>query len=142
VRPVLFPVPIPPLLLGLGVLFWTAGFDLIYATQDAAIDKQQGLYSIPGRYGIASAFRLSALCHAAAVVFWGSLPFFYEPFGAIFWIGTGLVAVILTVEHYLAMPRRNRSINLQRINTAFFQMNVLVSIGLAVIGIIELIVGH
>ena len=141
VRPVLFPVPIPPLLLGLGVLVWTAGFDLIYAAQDAEIDKQQGLYSIPGRYGITFAFRLSALCHIAAVILWGILPFFYEPFGMMYAIGIGLVSAILVVEHYLAMPRRNRPVNLQRINVAFFQLNILVSGGLAIIGILELVKG-
>jgi 4-hydroxybenzoate polyprenyltransferase len=141
VRPVLFPVPIPPLLLGLAVLFWTAGFDLIYAAQDADIDTMQGLYSVPGRYGITAAFCLSALCHVIAVILWGILPFFYEPFGMIYSIGIGLVAGILAVEHLLVMPRRNRPIDLQRINIAFFQMNVLVSLGLAVVGLLELIKG-
>jgi 4-hydroxybenzoate polyprenyltransferase len=137
---VLFSNPMPPLLLGLAVLFWTAGFDLIYAAQDADIDKQQGLYSIPGKYGIAVAFRLSALCHAVAVILWGILPFFYEPlFGRLYGIGIGLVAVILAAEHYLIMPQRNRPINLRRINIAFFQMNVFVSLGLFVVGILELI---
>jgi 4-hydroxybenzoate polyprenyltransferase len=140
VRPVLFPVPIPPLVLGLAVLFWTVGFDLIYAAQDTDVDQTQGLYSIPGRYGITTAFRLSACCHVVAVILWGVLPFFYEPFfGMIYCIGIGLVAVILAVEHYLVMPRRNRPVNLQRINVAFFQLNILVSIGLAAVGILELI---
>ena len=140
VRPVLFPIPMPPLLLGLAVLFWTAGFDLIYATQDAEIDQTQGLYSIPGRYGIVTAFRLSACCHVMAVVLWGILPFFYEPFfGMIYGIGIGIVAIILAAEHSLVMPRRNRPVNLQRINLAFFQMNILVSIGLAAVGIVELV---
>ena len=138
VRPVLLPVPMPPVLLGLAVLFWTAGFDLIYAAQDAEIDKKQGLYSIPGRYGITVAFRLSALCHVIAVILWGILPFFYEPFGMIFSIGIGLTAAVLAVEHYLVMPRKNRPVNLQRINVAFFQLNVLVSLGLTAIGFFEL----
>jgi len=141
VRPVLFPVPIPPLLLGLAVFFWTAGFDLIYATQDADIDKKQGLHSIPGRYGIKTAFRLSMLCHIVAVVLWGILPFFYEPFGMIYGIGVGLAAVVLAVEHYLAMPHHDRPIDLQRINVAFFQLNVLVSLGLAAVGICDLVTG-
>ena len=139
VRPELFPVPMPPLLLGLAVLFWTAGFDLIYAAQDADIDQKQGLYSIPGRYGITTAFRLSACCHVMAVILWGILPFFYEPFGMLYGIGIGLVAVILAVEHYLVMPRRNCPVNLQRINVAFFYLNVLVSVGLAAVGIVELV---
>ena len=137
VRPVLFPVPIPPLLLGLAVLFWTAGFDLIYATQDADVDKKQGLYSIPGRYGITAALCLSRVCHLVAVVLWGMIPFFYEPFGLLYGIGLGLVATILAVEHYLVMPRR--SLDLQRINVAFFQLNVFVSLGLATVCMIELV---
>jgi len=139
VRPVLFPIPIPPLLLGLAVLFWTAGFDLIYAAQDADIDQQQNLYSIPGKYGIPTAFRLSALCHIIAVILWGLLPLFYSPFGMIYNIGIGVVAIILAAEHYLVMPRRNRPINLQRINIAFFQLNVLVSLGLFTIGVLEMV---
>ena len=138
VRPVLFPLPIPPLILGFAVLFWTAGFDLIYATQDADIDKKQGLHSIPGRYGIKVAFCFSALCHVAAVILWGILPLFYEPLGIIYGIGVGLSAIVLTVEHYLAMPRRNRPIDLQKINTAFFQLNVFISLELAVFGMLDL----
>jgi 4-hydroxybenzoate polyprenyltransferase len=139
VRPVLFPVPIPPLLLGLAVLFWTAGFDLIYAAQDADVDNEQGLYSIPGKYGITTAFRLSALCHVVAVILWGLLPAFYSPFGMMYGIGIGLVAIILAAEHCLVMPHHNRPVNLQRINVAFFQLNVLVSLGFFAIGILELI---
>ena len=138
VRPVLIPIPTPPLLLGLAVLFWTAGFDLIYATQDAECDRKQGLYSIPGRYGIKATFRLSLACHIMAVVLWGSLPFFYEPFGILFGIGVGLVAVVLAIEHTLVLPRRDRPVDLQRINIAFFQLNVLVSLGLAVVGVLDL----
>jgi len=141
VRPEVSLQLIPPLLLGLAVLFWTAGFDLIYATQDADYDEKQGLHSIPGRYGIKTAFRLSLLCHIMAVGLWGIIPLFYEPFGTIYYIGVGLVAVVLAVEHYLVMPRRSRPINLQRINVAFFQLNVLVSLGLAAAGILDLVLG-
>ena len=143
-RPVLAPVPIPPLLLGLAVLFWTAGFDLIYATQDADFDKTQGLFSIPGKYGIKAAFRLSMLCHIMAVALWGIIPFFYEPFApthgiSIYSIGVGLAAMVLAVEHCLVMPRRDHPVDLQRINVAFFQLNILVSLGLAAIGILDLV---
>jgi 4-hydroxybenzoate polyprenyltransferase len=129
---------IPPLLLGLAVFFWTAGFDLIYATQDADIDKRQNLHSIPGRYGIATTFRLSAVCHVHAVMLWSIIPIFYPHFGTIYYIGVALVAVILSVEHYLVMPRKNRPVDLQRINVAFFHLNVLVSIGLSAMGILDI----
>ena len=144
VKPILFPVPMPPLLLGLAVLFWTAGFDLIYATQDADYDKKQGLHSIPGRYGIKVAFRLSLLCHIIAVGLWGILPLFYEPFAptngfGIYVVGVGLVAIVLAMEHYLVYPRRSCPVDLHRINIAFFQLNVLVSLGLATVGILDLV---
>jgi 4-hydroxybenzoate polyprenyltransferase len=141
VRPVLLPIPMPPLLLGLAVLFWTAGFDLIYAAQDADFDKQQGLFSIPGKYGLTVTFRLSALCHTAAVILWLIIPFFYKPFGILYLIGIGMAAAVLILEHVLAAPKRNQTINLERINLAFFQMNVLVSAGLSLIGIIDLLNG-
>ncbi|GHT32912.1 4-hydroxybenzoate octaprenyltransferase [Planctomycetales bacterium] len=75
IRPILFPVPLPPLALGLAVLFWTAGFDLIYACQDTETDAKQNLYSIPGRFGIPAAFRISALSHIISVFF--LLPLFW-----------------------------------------------------------------
>ena len=139
VRPALFPLPVPPLLLGLAVLFWTTGFDLIYATQDADVDKKQGLCSIPGKYGITAAFRLSRMCHFVAVVLWGMIPFFYEPFGMIYGIGVGLAAIVLAMEHSLVLPRPNRPLDLQRVNVAFFQLNVLVSLGLFAAGVLELV---
>jgi hypothetical protein len=67
------------------------------------------------------------------------IPFFYEPFGLLYGIGLGVVATILAVEHYLVMPRPHRSLDLQRINVAFFQLNVFVSLGLAAVCMIELV---
>ena len=141
--PLFYPLTdlLPPLLLGLAVFFWTAGFDLIYAAQDADIDKKQNLHSIPGRYGIATAFRLSAVCHVQAVLLWGMIPFFYAPFGVLYGIGVGVVAIILVAEHYIVMPRPHRPVDLQRINVAFFQLNVLVSLGLMGVGIVDIVKG-
>jgi 4-hydroxybenzoate polyprenyltransferase len=139
IRPILFPIPLPPLFLGLAVLFWTAGFDLIYATQDAEFDKKTGLFSVPGKYGILSAFRLSALCHAISVSCFAATSWVYESFGFFFNLGVVLVAVILTAEHYFAAPRQNKPLDLLRVNVAFFQMNVCVSVGLFIIGLLELL---
>ncbi|MDR0522236.1 MAG: putative 4-hydroxybenzoate polyprenyltransferase [Planctomycetaceae bacterium] len=138
VRPVLFPIPVPPVLLGLGVFFWTAGFDLIYAAQDAEFDKKNNLFSIPGRYGITAAFRISALCHFTAAAVWFLIPFFYEHFGFLYKIGIGGTAIVLAAEHLFAVPKGG-VINLDRINTAFFQFNVLVSAGLLIIGIADIL---
>lgn len=138
-RPTLLPIPQPPLFLGLAVLFWSSGFDLIYACQDAGFDAKSKLFSIPGRYGIPAALRISALCHAVAVLLFAAIPSVYEPFGAIFLTGVGLVAAILLAEHLFAAPRKNKPLDLDRINIAFFQMNVVVSLGLLIVGVIDLL---
>ena len=59
---------LPAIVLGVAVLLWVAGFDMIYACQDAQFDRQTGLHSIPARWGVAAALRLAALCHAGMLV--------------------------------------------------------------------------
>src|SRR4029453_552657 len=58
----------PPVLLGLSVLFWVSGFDIIYACQDADFDRAAGLRSIPAKLGVAGALRLASVCHAVMVL--------------------------------------------------------------------------
>jgi 4-hydroxybenzoate polyprenyltransferase len=132
-------IVLPPILLGLAVLFWTAGFDLIYACQDAEFDAAADLHSVPGRYGIKAAFRLSAASHAATVLLLAAIPLVYAPFGPIFFVGIGIVALILLTEHFLARPGKDTPLDLVKVNVAFFQMNVIVSVGLLVVGIIDLV---
>ncbi len=131
--------PWPPFFLGLAVLFWTAGFDLIYACQDAQFDADTKLFSIPGRYGIHAAFRLAAACHSLAVLFFAAVAFVFAPFQMIYCTGVLLVAVILLAEHYFARPRKDKPLDLDKINIAFFQMNALVSLLLLGFGTVDLI---
>ncbi|MDR0338124.1 MAG: putative 4-hydroxybenzoate polyprenyltransferase [Planctomycetaceae bacterium] len=138
IRPVLFPIPLPPILLALAVLFWTAGFDLIYATQDTEFDHKTGLFSVPGKYGNKTAFRLSAICHVVSVLCLAAIPCVYELFGLIFELGVVAAALILAVEHWIAVPQSDKPIDLVRVNVAFFQMNIFVSIGLLVVGLFDL----
>ncbi len=133
-------LPWPVIFLGLAVLFWSSGFDLIYATQDAEHDAKTGLFSVPGRFGVTNAFRLAAACHAVAIVFFAAIPLVFPPFGAVFLGGVALVAIILFAEHWLAAPRPGKPLDLQRVNVAFFQMNVAVSLGLLCVGVIDLAV--
>lgn len=58
----------PPFILAAAVLFWVAGFDIIYACQDVEFDKQEGLHSFPAKYGVGGALRAARYCHVAAVV--------------------------------------------------------------------------
>ena len=63
-------IPLWSVLLALGVIFWVAGFDLLYSLQDMDFDKEKGLHSIPSRYGAEATLFISALFHALAVLFW------------------------------------------------------------------------
>jgi 4-hydroxybenzoate polyprenyltransferase len=111
-----------PCLLCLVVLLWTAGFDLIYACQDAEFDRRQHLFSIPERYGIRTALRLSSLLHGLMFILLLSL-LFLEKLGWISLAGILLVAVLLWYEHLLVQPN-----DLSRVNAAFFTVNGLISI--------------
>ena len=112
-----------PLFLGLAVLFWLAGFDVIYSLQDRQFDLAQGLYSIPVHFGVAAALRLSGLFHLCTAIFL-ALVGLVAQLGIIYWLGFAAVAVILFWEHRIVTPT-----DLSRINRAFFDFNAYVSIG-------------
>ena len=125
------------LLLGAAVLFWVAGFDIIYACQDFQFDRQAGLHSIPVRWGIAGALRIAAACHAATAVLLALLPLVYPPLGLLYWIAVAAVAVLLVYEHALVRPD-----DLERVNVAFFQVNAVISLGLLAVGALDLWLGR
>jgi 4-hydroxybenzoate polyprenyltransferase len=124
----------PPALLGLAVLFWVTGFDIIYACQDVAFDQAHGLHSIPARLGVPAALRLAAACHAAMIAAMGALGWSY-PMGPIYFLGLLAVAMLLVYEHWLVRPD-----DLSRVNIAFFQVNIAISLGLLVLGVADLLV--
>lgn len=125
----------PPVLLGLAVFFWVAGFDIIYACQDYEFDKSAGLRSVPARFGVAGALRIAAGCHLLTVAALALLPLCYDGFGGLFWGGTLLVAALLVYEHALVSSR-----DLSRVNAAFFNVNVVISVGLLAVGTLDLLV--
>jgi 4-hydroxybenzoate polyprenyltransferase len=112
-----------PVFLALAVLFWLAGFDIIYAIQDYAFDRAQGLYSIPARFGVAPSLILSSLFHVATVALL-LLVGVSAGLGMVYWIGLAGVTAILAWEHRLVTPG-----DLSRINKAFFDVNAYVSLG-------------
>lgn len=124
----------PPVLLGLVVLFWVAGFDVIYACQDADFDRSTGLKSIPARLGVKGALRLAAACHAVMVGLLVTLGVVDSPpFGWIYFVGVAVVAGLLIYEHALVRPD-----DLARVNIAFFQVNVAIGMGLLAVGVADL----
>lgn len=112
-----------PIVLGLGVLTWVAGFDLIYACQDADHDRNAGLRSIPAKFGIANALRISTVLHVIAVSFFIETGF-SAGLGITYYLTVALLAALLAVEHALVRPG-----HLAHVNAAFFTINGWVSVG-------------
>jgi 4-hydroxybenzoate polyprenyltransferase len=127
---------LPAVLLGLNVLLWVSGFDIIYACQDYEYDVRAKLRSIPARFGIGGALRLAALCHLAMIGVLIALPLACPQLslGWIYWLGITAVAILLAYEHWLVRPD-----DLTRVNLAFFQVNAVVSLGLFAVVTLDLL---
>ncbi|MGC2213159.1 MAG: UbiA-like polyprenyltransferase [Silvibacterium sp.] len=110
------------LILTLAVMFWVAGFDLLYACQDAAHDRAHGLFSVPATFGIAAAFWIARLLHVLmlALLLWLVKSFGLGHFAL---AGVAIVAALLLYEHLIVSPG-----DLRRLNAAFFTMNGVISI--------------
>ncbi|MFO0982433.1 MAG: UbiA-like polyprenyltransferase [Planctomycetota bacterium] len=113
---------VTPVLLGIAVLFWVAGFDIIYACQDVDFDRRHGLFSLPARVGIDRALRISTWLHALAVIALTAL-WLAEGLGTPALLGVIAVALLLWYEHALVKPA-----DLSRVNLAFFNVNGLIGI--------------
>jgi 4-hydroxybenzoate polyprenyltransferase len=130
----------PAVVLGVAVLLWVAGFDIIYACQDVEFDRQARLHSVPARLGVAGALRVAAACHFGMLAALAVLPFtslVAGPrlnLGVIYWCGIVAVAVLLVYEHWLVKPD-----DLSRVNLAFFHTNAVVSIGLFAVTAVDLL---
>lgn len=106
------------------VLFWVAGFDVLYSCLDAEFDRRAGLYSLPARFGRRGALQLARLFHLAAFLLF-ALAGRSAGLGSPWWIGLGLAAIAFVVQHALVRPD-----DLSRVQLAFFQLNALVSTAL------------
>jgi 4-hydroxybenzoate polyprenyltransferase len=127
---------LPALILGGAVLAWVAGFDIIYACQDADFDRRSRLKSVPAMLGVAPALRLAAACHLMTLVLLTLLAWLCPqvPVGWVYGLGVAAVAALLVYEHALVRPD-----DLTRVNAAFFNVNVVISVGLFVVGTIDLL---
>jgi 4-hydroxybenzoate polyprenyltransferase len=124
-----------PLLLGAAVMFWVAGFDILYACQDAAFDREHGLHSVPARFGVPASLRIAAACHAVMFGLLVGLGFVSPHLGWVFAAGLAAVGGLLVYEH--ALVRAN---DLSRVNRAFFHVNGVISVGLLVVVLVQLAV--
>lgn len=122
-----------PILLGLAVLFWTAGFDVIYSLQDEGFDRSTGLKSIPARFGARRALAISAVFHLAMA---GLLAAVWRLAGGgwIFGVGVAVTVAALVYQHAIVRPG-----DLSRVNAAFFTANGFVSVTLCLCGVAQVL---
>lgn len=118
-----WPVEVFPILLCVAVVCWVAGFDLIYACQDYAVDAADPrLHSLPKKAGIRNALLLSAVLHAVAAVLLAAAGV-YAGMGWWYYLALGVASVLLVYEHWIVKPG-----DLSRVNAAFFTVNGVVSL--------------
>lgn len=116
------------------IVFWLAGFDIIYACQDTEFDKREGLHSVPSRFGIAKALKIARWCHIVtgagfvALYFMTELSWFYL-------LGIVISIALLLYEHLIVKPE-----DMRRLQTAFFTMNSLLSSVMLIFTLIDLVV--
>ncbi len=121
-------------LLAVVVMTWCAGFDIIYALQDAEFDRKRGLHSIPSHFSATTSLVISALLHLASVALlvWFALS---QPCTWLLCLGCALFALILALEHFLVTPTKQRNIGI-----AFGTLNAMASMSLAVCLIANLLI--
>jgi 4-hydroxybenzoate polyprenyltransferase len=119
--------------LGSAVLFWLVGFDILYALQDMAFDRQAGLHSVPQRFGVRNSLRISRAAHAVTMLllFW-----IYRmlPVGLLYLTGVAVAAGLIIYEHSLV-----RENDLSKLNIAFFNMNGYISVTIFVFTLLDVL---
>lgn len=109
-------------LLAATVVPWVAGFDILYACQDAEYDRREGLHSVPARFGVPSALRIARLLHLAALLAMAAVGWAAGLHTA-YWVGVAVIAMIFIWQHSLV-----RSDDLSRVGVAFLNMNGAISV--------------
>lgn len=109
-------IPLWSVILSLGVMFWVAGFDLLYSLQDMEVDKKLGLHSIPSKFGTKNTMRISQVFHTLTVLLWLGFVILSDS-GFFAYLAVLASAIMLTYEHILV----NR--DFEKIDKAFFTVN-------------------
>jgi 4-hydroxybenzoate polyprenyltransferase len=111
-----------PFMISAAVALWIGGFDVIYATTDVEFDRQEGLCSLPSRFGIAPALIVTRMCHLAAIALLVCAGLTLD-LGPGYFLGLAAVAVLLAYENSIVHPD-----DLSRVNIAFLTVNGAISI--------------
>ncbi|MBE8720488.1 UbiA-like polyprenyltransferase [Sphingobacterium pedocola] len=127
---------IVPVFLGLSVLTWVSGFDIIYALQDEAFDRANGLNSIPANFGARKALRISEALHVFSFVF-VILPAFFTEVGLFYYFGVMFYGLLLVYQHRIVNPT-----DLSRVNRAFMTTNGVASVIFAFFFLMDVVFQH
>jgi len=123
----------PALVLGVAVLFWLLGFDILYALQDMEFDRQKGLHSIPQRFGIRTSLWISRAAHAFTMLclFW---LFDLLHVGMLYLLGVIIALGLIVYEHSLVREK-----DLSKLNMAFFNMNGYISVTIFIFTLLDVL---
>jgi len=124
-----------PFIMAAAVLFWTAGFDIIYACQDYQSDLETKTFSLPARLGIKKALWVARATHTLAAALLITLGLITPQFRTIYFIAVTLSIALLIYQHAIVKPN-----DLSRVNLAFFTLNGIISLTLGTLGIIDVFV--
>jgi len=111
-----------PIIYSFVVVFWVAGFDILYALQDIEFDRQEKLKSLPARLGRANALILSSLFHLISLILVAAAGIIGD-FNLLYWIGAAVFAILLGYEHVIVKPT-----DISRVNLAFATLNGMASV--------------
>lgn len=125
-------IPLWSIFLSLGVIFWVAGFDLLYSLQDIDFDKQHNLYSIPSKYGKSKTLVISRIFHVFTIFFW--YLFVKTASLEVFAYFSIVISMIMFFYQHKIVAQ-----NLNRINKAFFTINGLIGIIFLILVILDFI---
>jgi len=129
---------LPPVILGLAVLTWVAGFDIIYALQDDEFDKSHKLYSVPAAVGRSKAMRISEILHVFSACFVILSVYLYNQILDLGWL-SGLAIVIflgmLLYQHLIIRPD-----DLKKVNIAFFTTNGFASLIFGILVVMDVLI--
>jgi 4-hydroxybenzoate polyprenyltransferase len=115
-------------LLACAVMFWVAGFDIVYAIQDIDFDRAHGLHSVPARLGLPRALIIARVLHGLSVTCFLAIALLRVfPSSWLFAAAVGLMAGLLLYEHTVVRPRDHQPPDIKRIDRAFFRINIIVS---------------
>lgn len=125
-----------PVLLGLGVMTWVAGFDVVYACQDVEFDRREGLHSIPAVFGLKRALEISSFLHILAPILFISVGVVMS-LSWLYYVGVGIAIVLLFRQHHLVSAD-----DFSKLGVAFFDLNGYLSILLFVFSVLDLTLMH